>query len=80
MIMLLDKDSEFILWIITLYDITNTEKIIYLEKNKGMLLNSFMTKESFIFIQTELLLQKHVYSEFNTHLLRRSYQILDHNL
>lgn len=45
-----------------------------------MLLKSFMTKESFIFIQAELLLQKHVYSEINTHLLCRSYQILDHNL
>lgn len=58
--MLLDKDSEFILWIIYLYVITNTEKIIYLEKTKGILLKSFMTKESFIFIQAELLLQKHV--------------------
>lgn len=80
MIMLLDKESEFILWIITLYDITNTEKNNLFRKNKGMLLKSFMTKESFIFIQAELLLQKHVYSEINTHLLCRSYQILDHNL
>lgn len=29
-------------------------------KNKGMLLKSFMTKESFIFTQAELLLQEHV--------------------